>query len=257
MKNLIKIELKKILSYKTFWVFSALYVILLPLLFTSVGNLNFNINAKTMALKMLYNFPNLWHNLAYFASWFNILLYLLVILLVTNEFIFKTIRQNIIDGLSKVEILLAKLLLILLFSSASTVFLIIVGLICGYSFSELHTQDIVLEKVSYLFAFFLQSFAYMTFALFISILFKRQGFALIFFLLYMMIIESIIGLRMPKGTADYLPLEAFSNLIRNPFGSTIGLAVPPAPEKIYIILSIVYIVVFTGLSWAILEKTDN
>jgi ABC-2 type transport system permease protein len=257
MTKLINIELKKIFSYKTFWVFSALYVILLPLLFTSVGNINFNVNAKTMALKMLYNFPNLWHNLTYFASWFNILLYLLVILLVTNEFLFKTARQNIIDGLSKAEFILAKLLLILVFSAVATVFLIIVGLICGYSFSEAFTREMLLEKASYLPAFFLQSFAYMTFALFISVLFKRQGFALIFFLLYAMIIESIIGLRMPGESANYLPLEAFSNLIRNPFGATVGLTVPPAPEKIYIILSLIYSLVFSGLSLAILEKTDN
>jgi ABC-2 type transport system permease protein len=260
MIKLIKIELKKIFSYKIFLVFTALYVILLPLIFTSVGKLSISVNAKEAAAKALYNFPNLWHNLTYYASFFNLLLYLLIIILVTNEFTFKTLRQNIIDGLSKLEIVGAKLLLILLISVFSTIFLILVGLGCGYYFSESMAQDIILEKSIFLFAYFLQTYAYMTIALFISIVIKRQGFSIILFLLFPLIewiIGIFVGLVAPKEITNYLPWEAISNLIQNPAGSIVGMKIAEAPETLYITLTVVYIVVFSVLSWGVLEKTDN
>lgn len=259
--NLLKIELKKIIPYKTFWACIILYAIFFVFLFTSVGSFKFNINqnerTQELAMGLVYNFPNLWHNITYFAGWFNILLYLLVILLVTNEFVYKTLRQNIIDGMSKSEIIFAKLSLIFLLTSSVTIFVGLVGLISGYSFTKPENTEVVFEKISYLLGFFVQTFGYMTFAMFIGIIFKRPAFGIIFFLLYSIVIEAIISLKLPANISTYLPLETFSNIVKSPFNELIKAEVPPVPEMKYIIGSIIYIVIISALSIFILEKTDN
>ncbi len=256
MNKLLKIELQKIFGYKTFWACAVLYAVLLPLLFTSAGKMNIKVDAKEMLLKWIYNFPDLWHNLTYLASWFNILLYLLIIILVTNEYMFKTIRQNLIDGLSKFEVILGKLFVVFLLTIVSSVFLIILGLGTGLAFADSMSSDLVLKKSVFLGAYFIQTFGYMTFALFIGTLFKRQGIAIIFFLLYSIMIESIIGLSLPDNIANYLPLETFSRLIQNPFADKIGMTIPQFPETKYLILSVVYTFIFSGLSLLVLEKSD-
>lgn len=256
MIKLVKIELQKILAYKTFWIFSILYSVFLLLLFTSFGGVKMNINAKNTAMGMIYNFPDLWHNLTYLAGWFNILLYMFVILLVTNEFMFKTLRQNIIDGLSKFEVIISKLIVIFLFSLASTLFLIIIAIITGFTLSEKTSADVIFEKTGFLLAFFVQSFGYMTFALFISIIFRRQGLAIIFFLIYAVIIENIIALKLPENISLYLPLETFNNLIKSPFTKIVGGFVPQFPETNFFIASLVYIILFSGASYLVLDKSD-
>lgn len=258
MLKLLKIELKKIKSYKAFWVCIVLYTILFPLLFTGIRNININASLKETAFSMMYSFPNLWHNVSYFAGWFNILLYLIMILLVTNEYIFKTLRQNIIDGLSKAEIIGGKLLLGGAFSLYSTILIVITGLLSAYFFApDTFTNELIFGKLSFVAAYFLQTFGYMTFAILLSFIFKRQGFTIIFFIIYSTMIENIIALRTPENIAKYFPLETFSNLIKNPFSKYISGAVQEAPETNFIIASIAYILIFSFSSYILLEKTDS
>lgn len=258
MIKLLNIEFKKIKSYKIFWVCIVLYTTLFPLLFTSVRSMNITSNLKETAFSMMYSFPDLWHNITYFAGWFNILLYLIMILLVTNEYIFKTLRQNIIDGLSKAEIVLGKLLLGAALSLYSTILVIIVGLISGYSFAgDTFNSELIFSKFSFVGAYFLQTLGYMSFAILLSIIFKRQGFTIIFFIIYTTMIENIISLKVPENIGKFFPLETFSNLIKNPFSRLINGSVQQAPENVYIIASLIYLVVFSFSSYFILKKTDN
>ncbi|MBC7476234.1 MAG: ABC transporter permease [Candidatus Sericytochromatia bacterium] len=257
MIKLLKIEFNKVKSYKAFWICIILYSVLLPLLFTSVRSIDLKSDLRETALSMVYNFPNLWHNITYFAGWFNILLYLIMILLITNEFIFKTARQNVIDGLSKAQFVFSKLLLGVVLSLFTTLLVTVVGLISGYSFSEIApTSQMIMEKSSFVLAYFVQTVGYMTFAIFIAFLFKRQGFSIIFFLIYSLAVENIVSLKLPELVGRYLPLTSFSGLIKSPFSKLITGVSQEAPELKFFIASIIYIFVFSGLSYLVLKNND-
>ncbi|RYX90395.1 hypothetical protein EON78_06995 [bacterium] len=205
----------------------------------------------------MYTFPNLWHNITYFAGWFNILLYMIMILLVTNEYIYKTLRQNIIDGLSKAEVLLGKLLLGAAFSLYSTLLIVVVGLVTSYLFAPDSFQyELIIQKLDFIGAYFLQTLGYMTFAIFISFLLKRQGFSIIFFLIYITMLENIVALKLPPNVSKYLPIEMFGNLILNPFSTYINGYTQNSIDPSYIVISILYIFIFSGITLLMLEKTD-
>ena len=116
MINLLKIELKKTVTNKTFWVLTGLYVLLLGLVFFGVQSVINEIStnaSKTSSISIpkvsIYNFPDIWQNLTYLAGFFKIFLAVVVIIFITNEFSFKTIRQNIITGMSRVDFIFYKM----------------------------------------------------------------------------------------------------------------------------------------------------
>ena len=114
MIKLLKIELKKILTYKIFWIILGLYFLFLALGMIlaefMVNSMVTDIN-KRMPIPfpkaVIYNFPDIWQNLTFFASIRFVMIFpaIIVIILITNEFANKTIRQNIINGMSKNEFL--------------------------------------------------------------------------------------------------------------------------------------------------------
>ena len=74
MIKLLQIELRKILPYKMFWVMSGIY--LLALIFFSWGlpslidyfTMQSDVPEIKLLMKFLYNFPDIWQNLAWAAS---------------------------------------------------------------------------------------------------------------------------------------------------------------------------------------------
>ena len=197
--------------------------------------------------------------------------------MVANEYTYGTLKQNLIDGLSKKEFILSKFFTVLVLALVSTIFIFIMSLILGYSFSSYTELSIVFSDMEYLFAYFLKLTAFFSFCLFLGILVKRSAFA-IGFLFVWNIIESIIkGLLkfqvFPKSNysenfTQFLPLEAMSNLIVEPFTrlsviktieTTIG---GEANLKDYgvnvdtILIVVAWTAIFVFLSYWLLKKRD-
>ncbi len=129
MTDLLKTEWLKIKPYRTFWILMTLFVV-------AVGGINYisfyintNINKVTNAVGMgtgnPFAFPNVWLTVAWMSSWVLYIPGFIIIFLITNEYTFKTHRQNIIDGLSRKQFVATKLALAFLLASLST---LIVGL---------------------------------------------------------------------------------------------------------------------------------
>ena len=113
--GLLSNECRKIVPYRTFWIVMALFAITVPGVFYMLG--------EVPTIKpMIYGYAKIWHNLAYLASWLNLLCGVLVILLTCNEFTFRTFGQHIIDGQRRTDMVLSKVLLIFLIASLCTVY---------------------------------------------------------------------------------------------------------------------------------------
>jgi hypothetical protein len=65
---------------------------------------------------MPYDFKHVWQTTSYTSGYILILPVMLLIMLVTNEFTYKTNRQNIIDGLSRLDFINVKIVLATLFA---------------------------------------------------------------------------------------------------------------------------------------------
>ncbi len=227
MLHLLKIDLKKLTSYRTFWVVCGLYFITLA--FATASGMEFlkwlantiegfgqEINIKRIPL---YHFPDVWLNLIWFSGWFKIILAIMVVISVTNEFSYRTARQNIIDGLNRGQFLTSKILTNLLLSLMSVLMIFLIGTVTGFIYSPSATYQNFLTDLEFFPAYFLEIFFFLSYALMISVLIQRAGLTIILVLLSQMI-ELIITANIDDELPwiiPYFPMRALWNLIECPY----------------------------------------
>lgn len=256
MAPLLVTELRKIVPYRTFWSILLIYLGLL-LLFVYVGS-KIEINGQSAGSE-LYNFPGIWLKLTYIASYFNLLLGILLIILITDEYSFRTLRQQVIDGWFKHDIIQAKLLVITLIAAIGTLVLLFIGLFFGFTYSQPANASLVLQDIRYLAFYLVQAVAYMSLAMLVAFLIRKNGLAIIAFLVYAKIIEPIIHLRLPDEVDQYFPMKVLSSLTPMPgrgmLDSLTGPTLALTPNEA-VLPALGYIGIFTILAYLVLKYRD-
>jgi ABC-2 type transport system permease protein len=275
MRKLVKIELKKILTYKVFWILMGLYFLFLVLGILLAG---FTINSwldevnKHMPIPIphvhLYFFPDIWQNITFFASIRYVLIFpaIVVIILITNEFTNKTIRQNIVNGMSRNEFLFSKLQLIFLISLIVTFILIIGALILGMMNSDAQGMAMIFKKISYAGGFFIQLFSFLIFAFFLGFLLRNTGLSIAIFTLYALIIEPVIYfiLKIPKlqpnNISQFLPVNSVIRVVEYPYfpmlKKMMGLNIQEQLSLLDCAVPLIYSAVMIGIVYLVLAKKD-
>src|SRR6201996_2594313 len=124
MLKILRVEWMKVKNYRTFWILLAISVISIPAFSYSLYNLMNNSFPKVKGKSVLgspFAFPDVWQTVSWNSTWLFIIPAILIITLVTNEFTYKTHRQNIIDGWSRGQFVGVKLVVVLLLSIVSTI----------------------------------------------------------------------------------------------------------------------------------------
>ncbi|WP_298115065.1 ABC transporter permease [Flavobacterium sp.] len=227
MKRLLSIELQKIWKNKASRVLTIAYFALLSSL-ALIASIKFDIGPLhfDIAEMGIFNFPYIWHFNSYFASWFKLFLAVIIVSMMANEYSYGTLKQNLIDGMSKKEFIMSKFFTVILFALTSTLFVFLMSLILGYSFSSFNEVAIVFSELDYLIAFFVELLGFFTICLFLGVLIKKSAFALGFLLVWK-IFEGICYLVMKWLFFDtwekayealgYFPLQSISNLLPDPW----------------------------------------
>lgn len=277
MKRLLSIELQKIWLNKASRTLTLAYFILLSFI-ALIASIKFDLGIFKFHLAEMgiFNFPFIWHFNTYIAAWLKFFLAIVIVSMMANEYSYGTLKQNLIDGMSKKELILSKFLTVVLFAFCSTIFVFVMSLILGYSFSSYTEFSIIFSDLQYLLAFFIKLVGFFSFCLFLGILVKRSAFA-IGFLLVWYIIENIIkgflNFRLfPEGNTaanieQFLPLESISNLIIEPFSrlsviKNIGTKIGIDNIKDYgvhfssILIVLVWTLIFMLLSYKLLKNRD-
>jgi len=277
MKRLLSIELQKIWLNKASRTLTLAYFILLSFI-ALIASVKFDLGIfKIHFAEMgIFNFPFIWHFNTYIAAWLKFFLAIVIVSMMANEYSYGTLKQNLIDGMSKKELVLSKFLTVTLFAFCSTVFVFVMSLLLGYSFSSYTEIGIVFSDLDYLLAFFVKLVGFFSFCLFLGILVKRSAFAIGFVFIWL-IIENIakgfLSLRLfPEGNTaanieKFFPMEAMSNLIVEPFSrlsviKTIGTQIGVDNLKDYgvhfsaILIVLVWTLIFMLLSYKLLKNRD-
>ncbi len=277
MKRLLAIELQKIWKNRASKILTIGYFVILSLIAliasikVDIGN--FKIHFAEMGI---FNFPFIWHFNVYIAASLKFFLAVVIVSMMANEYSYGTLKQNLIDGMSKKELILSKFLTIALLAGISTLFVFIMSLILGYSFSSYTEIGIVFSDLEYLLAYFIKLLAFFSFCLFLGILIKRSAFALGFLFIWFLVEKISYGIlkfniynKSPKvdEVYAYMPLESMSNLIVEPFTrlnaiQNIQRAVGENSVKDYdvhfssIIIALVWTAIFIYSSYLIIKKRD-
>jgi ABC-type transport system involved in multi-copper enzyme maturation permease subunit len=211
--NLLRIEFRKIFPYRTFWVILTLYVLLLGLLLFLSRSVM--ISGQSLGPSM-YQFPGVWERFTYVAYFFNLLLGILVIVLITDEYSFRTIRQQVIDGLSRLEVVLSKFYVVLALAAFSTLLLLVLGLTFGLLYSSDTGIGAVLGEIDHLSYFFVQAVGYMALAMFFAFLIRKSGLSIVAFIAWSKIVEPVIHYQLDDHIDKYLPMKVFGSLTPMP-----------------------------------------
>jgi hypothetical protein len=264
MLHLLKIEWLKLKNYRTFWILSALYLISIFGINYIVYRIQENIynakQAKGMAEMVIgsrpYSFPTVWQMASYVSSYLLFLPGLLLIISITNEYSYKTHRQNIIDGWSRKDFISVKLVLAVILAFLSTLMVFFTALSFGYSSGSSFDS----ENMYYLGYFFIQTLAYSMVALLFSILFKRGALAIGVFFLYSLVLENLIAKPLSHyfdGAGRYFPLESTDSLIPLPVFETMQRQISSEPNySLLLIVAIIYLALFAFLAIQKFEKDD-
>ncbi len=230
MKRLIKIDFRKYARNRTFRILGLLYVVLVVFVFLVTESfLNHVIShvgkgsPVTVPDFSLYSFPYVWHNMTFIAGFFKIFLALIVIIFVTNEYSYKTIRQNIMSGMSRVEFLLSKVIFVFFISFAVTLVLFLTALFLGIFHTEHLTVALVLAKIYFVPAYFLEIFAFLLLAMLFAFVLQKQGLAISVFALYYYVLEPVVAFKLPDAIARFLPIKMITHLIDVPNSSLMKL----------------------------------
>ncbi|MBU2947060.1 ABC transporter permease [Zobellia uliginosa] len=228
-----------------------------------------------LAEQGIFNFPYIWHFNTFITAFFKLFLAIVIVSMMANEYSNKTIKQNLIDGLSKKEFILSKFLTVISFALISTIFVFGVSLVLGLFYSNYTEISIIFSGLEFLLAFFVKLVGFFSFCLFLGILVKRSAFALGFLILWQVfesLIRGIIRWRFFDGeTTDiimgFFPLNAMWNLIKEPFTrlSAVQTAVNQMGEEIVLnyhvhwyelIIVLAWTAIFIYGSYALLKKRD-
>jgi len=276
MIRLLQIEFIKLWNNRASKVLIISYFVLLTSI-ALVAAIKFDIGPIKFHLAEIgiFNFPYIWHFNTFITAFFKLFLAIVIVSMMANEYSNKTIKQNLIDGLSKKEFVLSKFLTVITFSVVSTLFVFIVSLILGLAYSDFNEVSIIFSDLEFIIAFFVKLMGFFSFCLFLGILVKRSAFALGFLIIWQIfegIVRGLIRWKLFDGdTTDvimgFFPLQSMFNLIKEPFtrleavqtvadqvGETINLNYHVHWYEILIVLC--WTSIFIYLSYALLKKRD-
>lgn len=266
MKQLIIIEFIKLRKLKSLQVIFLVYAIISPVALYAISE--FITNFMGPFLPKDYSalqFPDVWAVATYSASYFNVLMGVLAVIVISNEYTYKTFRQHVIDGLSIKQAILGKFLVLLSFSAIITLYTFLTGYIFGLVNTT--SDESFYTGVDSIGLYFLQTMCYFSFAFFIAVLLKRTAISITLFILAF-IAETIIGISISIGGFQtfyaYMPLNAFSKLTPFPILKEMIKAGqernghPPVilDTPINIAVCIAYMLVFFVIAYFTLKKRD-
>lgn len=235
MIRVLKLEWLKIRNYRVFWILTIMY--LLALVIIASGGTFFlewlksegaDFQGINPTIIPIYDFPDIWQNTTYLATFIKVLLAFIVIISVNNDVTYNTLRQNIIDGISKKEYIFSKLSFIITMSAISTLFIFVLGFINGSIYSHVWGTAYIFDEMEFLAVFFYEAIIYCTLAFLLSLIIKKAGFVIVALFLYTLMFEPIATTIMINAPffkdgmapeiAQFFPIKSLNNLISVPFG---------------------------------------
>ncbi len=268
MSSLLKTEWLKIKKYPAFWLMLVIVSISYPGMnyMLYVSGYKDQLADKTMGpvLRLLPNpftFPDVWQTVAFISSLFVFLPSVLVIMFITNEYTYKTHRQNIIDGWSRKDFMMSKMIDVAIICLVATILYIITAFVIG----TINTDTVkgnIWDGTKYIGLFFLQVFSQLSIAFLIAFLIRKAFMALGIFLFYYFPLEPYLvamGKKWANDAGEYLPLEISDRLIPFPRWFTKEESEWKAlieQSNIHIVYTILLLIATWGICFWINKKRD-
>lgn len=260
MRKLFNIEYLKVKNYRTFWWIMGIYALLVPLTFIGLSQIDFPFFPSKSEL---FSFPTIWNYITWIASWWNLLLGVLIVILVCNDITFKTQRQSIIDGLSRREVILGKLYFLIVLAFVVAVYTLLLGVLIGCIYSD--PANIFMD-IEFAGIYFIQTMGYFAFAFFFAVLVRKPALSIVLFIAILMIDIFLYADWFLGDAAQFFPTITISELTPFPFfQQQLNLEATLDPsfvepynmsQTLRSILSLAYMSIFVLVGYLSLKKRD-
>lgn len=268
-----QLEWLKLRNYKVFWILLGMYLLALVII-TSFGGFflewlktqGADFNGIDPTILPIYDFPDIWQNTTYLASFIKVILGFIVIISVNNDLSYLTLRQNVIDGISKREFIISKLMLILFLAVISILFLFTAGLINGAIYSHVNGAAFIFDELEFIAAYGYEIIVFCSLAFLLTILIKKTGFVIIVLCLYTLMFEPIASGILEynsyfQGTfwselVHYFPIKTLHNLIPIPYPKYIFREIVDDVPLSAVTISTGWLAFYLGSIYYLLSRRD-
>ena len=268
MYTIARTEWLKIKKYPAFWWVMGITALTYPgINYMFIGvykDITSQQSASGQIVKALignpFSFPEAWRTVAYFSSLFVFIPAIVIILLITNEYTYKTNRQNIIDGWSRKNFMTGKLMDVLILSAIVTGLYAVVAFVIGFT----NTSNAAADKwklAYYIGLFALQTFSQLSLAFMTGLLIRKSFIALAVFAFYFVIAEpvsvNVLKYKYKNEIGEYFPLEISHRLLPKP--AFIGRINEEAYQLALKAVNnhIIYTLLLIGITWAFCFWINN
>ncbi len=223
IKKLLHIEFLKFKKNKLVLFLLGIYAVFSPMIIFSGKQIFQDVGDDApFAPEAIFEFTSIWVFQGYISSWLVcVLLAFIPIVLITSETRYRTLRQSIINGMTRTQYYQSKILSILVLSLVVALYYWITCFLIGWFNTPRPTIAKALNNNYAFLRFFLSTFGHLIMAMFVAFFIRRSGLALFVFLIYTLLFE--LGARwlfyfqvfQTKATL-FTPMNSIEDLVPNP-----------------------------------------
>ncbi len=222
MLHYLQLEWKKFNKNAVFRVMAILYMIVMPGIFLLILAIP-KPEIAEQEMKSFFMFPNIWEYLGFLGNWMVFFLFgFAMILSITTEYSNKTLRQNIITGMTRRDFFLSKLTWAIALSFGATLYYMLCCVVIGFFQTDTFYLSKFLQEIDFVPRFFLMSLGFMSVAMLFGLVFRRTGLALVLYLMYNIALEPLLryGVHMrnfKNKSMHFYPMNSMEDLVPVPF----------------------------------------
>lgn len=268
LKYLALLDWKKFKSNTTVLVLLVIYCLLAPILLLISKEKLKKLPSFFPVADSYYEFPTVWEYQGYIGgNW--LVFYLLgfiIIYIITSEESNRTMRQNIITGLTKRDFFISKLITIIIIAFCASILYAFSTVIIGIMHTDGYDLELILDNNFAILKYFLITVGYLSFAMLLSIFIRRSMLTLVVYFFYP-VLEMILMLihvyYIPNESRNYWPLNSIEDLhplpwfkLPNFFANNDWKFSILHSNSTAIGMTLVYTSIFLGLSYWVFMKRD-
>ncbi|MBK6497714.1 MAG: ABC transporter permease subunit [Saprospiraceae bacterium] len=221
MKDLLMLEWKKFSGNTVFRALGLLYILVSPFIILGGKNTFKDMPPPMPSSKTFFEFPTVWDYQGYIGNWMiPFCLGFLVIHMITSEVSNRTMRQNIITGMTRKNFFLSKLYSMFFMAILATILYVISTIVIGVLHTDGFDLELIMDNNMAVIRFFLLCVGYMSFMRFVGIHYKKGMLSLLTYFMYVLILEPILMLihvyYFKNSSRNYWPINSIEDLMPFP-----------------------------------------
>lgn len=221
MKDLLLLEWKKFGNNAVVRALGLIYILIAPFVILAGKDVFKDMPPPMPSSKLFYEFPTVWDYQGYIGNWLvPFCLGFLAIYIVTSEVSNRTMRQNIIIGMTRKEFFFSKLYSILFMAVVATILYAVSTLIIGIIHTDEPDLALIFDNNWAIARYFLLCIGYMSFALMLAFVIRKGTLTILFYFLYVMMLEPIFMLihvyYFKNSSRNYWPINSMEDLMPFP-----------------------------------------